>query len=207
MQTQHLIAVCASSLAVVTAWSVYHPHDRFTWWLEVIPAFIVIAALAGTYTRFPLTHLLYVCITLHCIVLLVGGHYTYAEVPLFNTLRDMLGLQRNYYDRVGHFFQGLVPALVGRELLLRTSPLKSGKWMFALLVLSCLGISAIYELVEWITAISTGEAADAFLGTQGDVWDTQNDMLMAGIGAVVALTLFARVHNRALRSLIERDKT
>ena len=118
----------------------------------------------------------------------------------------MLGLQRNYYDRVGHFFQGFVPALVGRELLLRTSPIKQGKWLFALLVLSCLGISALYEIVEWITAISTGEAADAFLGTQGDVWDTQNDMLMAGIGAVVALVFFSATHNRALRSLHERKR-
>ena len=133
-------------------------------------------------------------------MLLIGAHYTYAEVPLFNWLRDEFQLSRNHYDKIGHFMQGFGPAMVARELLLKTSPLKAGKWLFAIICLSCLGISALYEILEWGVAIGTGEAAEAFLGTQGDVWDTQKDMAFALLGAVTALAALGRVHDRMLNS-------
>lgn len=132
---------------------------------------------------------------------MIGGHYTYANVPLFNWLRDYFGTTRNSFDGVGHFMQGFVPAMIGRELLLRTSPLRAGKWMAALLVLGCLGIAAIYEIIEWAAALATGEGATAFLGTQGDPWDTQKDMILAGIGAACALLLCSRWHDRQLSQL------
>ena len=185
-------------VALVTLWSAIAPHDRFTWWLETIPVFIAVAVLAATYRAFPLTPLLYGLIAIHAIILLVGGHYTYAEVPAFNWLRDEFNLTRNYYDRVGHIAQGFIPALVIRELLLRTSPLKSGKWLFAIVLFACLGISAAYEIIEWQVAIWTGEAAESFLGTQGDVWDTQQDMGMALIGAVAGLLALAGWHDKQL---------
>jgi putative membrane protein len=159
------------------------------------------ALLAAYYRRFTLTNLLYTLIAMHCVILFIGGHYTYAEVPLFNWLRDEFHLSRNYYDRVGHFVQGLVPAMVARELLLRTSPMKPGKWLFAIIVLGCLGISAAYELIEWQVSVNTGEGADAFLGTQGDIWDTQKDMAMAFLGAICALLSLGRAHDRALQKL------
>jgi len=185
----------------VLLWSAIAPHDRFTWWLETIPAFIYAGALISTRRIFPLTNILYTLIAIHSVILMVGGHYTYAEVPLFNWLRDGFDLGRNYYDRLGHFAQGFVPAIIARELLIRTSPLKTGKWMFAIIVLSCLGISAAYELVEWLVAMGTGESADAFLGTQGDIWDTQKDMAMALLGALGALLFLSKAHDRALEKL------
>ncbi len=185
----------------VTVWSFAAPHDRFTWILEAFPALIGAMILLPTYKRFRLTDLLYALLAMHAIVLLIGAHYTYAEVPLFNWLRDTYGMGRNNYDKLGHFVQGLVPAMLARELLLRTSPLKSGKWMFAIITLSCLGISAAYELLEWQVSIYTGEQADAFLGTQGDIWDTQKDMATALIGAVFGQLLFARTYDRLLQDM------
>lgn len=187
----------------VTAWSLVHPYDWFTWWLEAMPALIALAVLCATFRRFPLTPLLYTLIALHCAVLLVGAHYTYARVPAFDWIRDWCGFQRNHYDRLGHFMQGFVPAIAARELLLRTSPLTSGKWLFAIIVLSCLGISAFYELIEWAVAAMTKEAAESFLGTQGDVWDTQKDMAFALLGAIAALLLLSKRHDRALKALSE----
>jgi putative membrane protein len=177
------------------------PHDRFTWFLEIAPILIAVPILVATYHRFRLTRLAYRLILLHAVVLMIGGHYTYAEVPIGNWVRDALGLARNHYDRLGHLMQGFVPAIVGRELLLRTSPLRRGRWLFALVTLSCLGISALYEFFEWWTALATGAAATAFLGTQGDPWDTQWDMFCALVGAIVAQLTIARVHDRELAQL------
>ena len=187
-----LALVCAVALG-----SFIDPHDRLTWWMEATPVVVALPLLAATYHRFRFTTLSYCLIALHCCVLLVGAHYTYAEVPLFTNL---LGDGRNDYDRLGHLLQGFVPALVGRELLLRTSALR-GKWLVAVLILGCLGISAIYEIIEWLASASTGEAANAFLGTQGDVWDTQKDMLMAGIGAALGLFSLAKWQNHQLQAL------
>ncbi len=185
-------------LAVVALWSAMKPHDYFTWCLEVFPIAIALPILVVSHEKLPLTSLIYCLICVHAIVLLVGGHYTYAEVPIGDWAKETFHLSRNHYDRFGHFMQGFVPAMIGRELLLRTSPLKSGKWLVVILLLSCLGISAIYELIEWITAVTTGDSADAFLGTQGDVWDTQEDMATALIGAATALITLSRYHDRQL---------
>jgi putative membrane protein len=179
-------------------WSGIDPLDRATWLMEVAPVMVAVPLLLLTARRFPLTNLLYGLIALHAIVLMVGGKYTYAEMPLFNWIRDTFGFARNHYDRVGHFMQGFVPAMVIRELLLRTSPLRAGKWLFTIIVFSCLGVSALYELAEWLAALLLGSGADAFLGTQGDVWDTQWDMFLAGIGAITAQLSLARIHDRAL---------
>jgi putative membrane protein len=191
-------------VVAVFIWSAIQPYDRATWWMEVAPVVIAVPLLILTYRRFPLTSLLYGLIAVHCVILLVGGHYTYARVPLFDELRDLFGWQRNHYDRLGHLAQGFVPAMIGRELLLRTSPLKPGRWLFILLVLSCLGISALYELIEWAAAALTGEAAMDFLGTQGDVWDSQKDMLMAGVGAILGLATLSRWHDCQLAPLKNR---
>lgn len=204
MQAQKTTPVAWACLALtilVLLWSGLAPKDRGTWFMEVAPVFIALPLVALTWRRFPLTTLLTVVITLHAVVLMVGGKYTYAEMPLFNWLRDEFHLSRNHYDRVGHFMQGFAPALVARELLLRTSPLRPGKWLAVVVVLSCLGISALYELIEWGAAMALGEGADAFLATQGDVWDTQKDMAMAGVGAIVALLLFSRWHDRQLTTV------
>lgn len=182
-------------------WSGISPRDRLTWAMEVAPVIIALPLVLLTWRRFPLTRLLCGLITLHAVVLMIGGKYTYAEMPLFNWIRDTFHLSRNHYDRVGHLMQGFVPAMVARELLLRTSPLRPGKWLFALIVLACLGISAIYELIEWQSALILGSGADAFLGTQGDPWDTQCDMALAGIGAILSLLLLSRAHDRALSSI------
>jgi len=178
------------------------PHDRTTWWLEVAPFLLALPPLAVAWHRgFRFTPLVYRLLLVHAVILMIGGHYTYAEVPIGNWVRDALGLARNHYDRLGHLMQGFVPAIVGRELLLRTSPLRRGRWLFVLVTASCLGISALYELVEWWTAVATGAAATAFLGTQGDPWDTQWDMFCALVGAIVAQLTIARVHDRELAAL------
>ena len=200
-KTSPVAWACLALTILVLLWSGLAPKDRGTWFMEVAPVFIALPLVALTWRRFPLTTLLTVVITLHAVVLMVGGKYTYAEMPLFNWLRDEFHLSRNHYDRVGHFMQGFAPALVARELLLRTSPLRPGKWLAVVVVLSCLGISALYELIEWGAAMALGEGADAFLATQGDVWDTQKDMAMAGVGAVVALLLFSRWHDCQLTTV------
>lgn len=189
------------SLLVILWWSGYHPKDRFVWLLETLPAFVAVVALIGVYPRFRFTSLVYVLIWLHAIVLAVGGHYTYAEMPLFNWLRDALDLGRNHYDRLGHVFQGFVPAMVAREILLRRSPLQPGKWLFFLVTSVCLAISAFYELIEWWVAVASGSAATAFLATQGDVWDTQWDMFLALCGAVAAQMTLASWHDRQLAAM------
>ncbi|HZF24705.1 MAG TPA: DUF2238 domain-containing protein [Steroidobacteraceae bacterium] len=189
-------------VAIALAISAVHPADRITWWLEVAPIFLVVPVLIFTARRFPLTHLLYVLIAVHCVILMLGGHYTYAQVPFGFWLQDLLDLSRNPYDRIGHFAQGFVPAIAAREILLRQTPLRRGGWLFFIVASICLAISACYEFIEWFSAVVGGGAADAFLGTQGDVWDTQWDMLTALIGAITAQLVVSRVHDRALVRLL-----
>jgi putative membrane protein len=177
------------------------PHDRVTWWLEVAPVLIVVPLLLATARRFPLTPLLYRLIFLHALVLVLGGHYTYARVPPGAWLQDAFDLARNHYDRLGHFMQGFVPAIAAREIMLRRSPLVRGAWLRLAVTSVCLAFSAFYELVEWWAALLGGAASVEFLGTQGDPWDTQWDMFMALTGAVTAQALLCRVHDRQLRSL------
>ncbi|ORU89574.1 MAG: hypothetical protein A6F71_01030 [Cycloclasticus sp. symbiont of Poecilosclerida sp. M] len=179
-------------------WSAINPKDDFTWWLEVAPALIAFVALAITQKSFPLTTLTYCLILIHAIILMVGGHYTYAEVPLFNEIAESMGSTRNNYDKVGHFAQGFVPAIVAREILLRRSVMKTRGWMNFFIICFCLGFSAFYELIEWWTALASGEAAEAFLGTQGYIWDTQSDMAFALTGAILALLLLAKPHDKQL---------
>jgi putative membrane protein len=185
----------------VLAWSGNAPKDRGTWLMEVAPVLVALPILVATRRRFPLSPLLYPLIALHAAVLCVGGRYTYAEVPLGFWARDALGLARNPYDRLGHLLQGFVPALIARELLLRRSPLRAGRWLSTLVTSVALAISALYELVEWLAAVLLGQGADAFLGTQGDPWDTQWDMAMALCGAVLAQALLARVQDRQLAAM------
>jgi putative membrane protein len=194
------LVLLVAGLALL-AWSGLRPHDRFTWVLEVAPILIGVPVLIATRRRFPLTPLAYRLIFVHALILMAGGHYTYAEVPLGDWVKDALGLARNNYDRLGHFAQGFVPAILAREILLRRTPLGRGGWLFFLVTCVCLAISACYELVEWWTAVATGEAATAFLGTQGDPWDTQWDMFTALIGALAAQLTLARVHDRELSAL------
>jgi putative membrane protein len=194
----HVHGALLAAVLLVLVWSGIGPYDRYTWFLEVTPVLIALPLLGFTYFRFRLTTLLYALIAAHAVILLVGGHYTYARVPLFDWLRDALGLERNHYDRVGHFAQGFVPAMITREILLRTTPLKRGRMLFFLVVCVCLAISAVYELIEWIAAELAGDAAADFLGTQGDPWDTQKDMALAGVGAVTAQLALRRAHDRAL---------
>src|SRR5262245_41042304 len=196
-----LLALVAVALAI----SAIHPADRTTWWLEIFPILLVVPVLIFTYQRFPLTRLLYVLIAVHCLILMLGGHYTYAQVPLGFWIQDALDLSRNPYDRIGHFAQGFVPAIAAREILLRQTPLKRGGWLFFIVAAICLAISACYEFIEWFAAVMGGGAADAFLGTQGDVWDTQWDMLTALIGAITAQLVLSGVHDRSLRRLLGRD--
>ena len=177
------------------------PYDRLTWILEVFPVLVGIALLVATRARFPLTPLLYRLIFLHALVLILGGHYSYAHVPPGFWVQDLFELSRNPYDRLGHLAQGFIPAILGRELLLRTSPLRPGRWLFFLVVCACLAFSAFYELIEWWGALILGDSAESFLGTQGDVWDTQWDMFLALIGSTSALLLLSRTHDRALHRL------
>lgn len=201
MSRRHYLALLLALLATVFAWSAWQPHDRFTWWLEVLPVVIALPLLLATHARFAFSRLAYGLMLLHAVILLVGGHYTYAEMPLFNWLRDSFDLARNYYDRLGHVAQGFIPAIVAREILLRRSPLQLGKWLFFLVTSVCLAISALYEMLEWWVALASGSEAVAFLATQGDVWDTQWDMLLALLGAVAALLLLGRWHDRSLREV------
>lgn len=188
----------------VLIWSGIEPKDRFTWFLEIAPALIALPILVFTRKRFPLTPLVYVLILIHCIILMIGGHYTYAEVPLFNWLRDSFDLTRNNYDKVGHFAQGFVPALVAREIFIRNVIINGIAWRNFLIVCFCLAVSAFYELIEWGVALASEEAAEAFLGTQGYAWDTQSDMGWALFGALLALGVFGRLHDRQLTRLSHR---
>ena len=184
----------------VLIWSAVLPKDQFTWFLEVAPALIGLLVLAVTYKKFPLTPLLYILILIHMVILMVGGHYTYAEVPLFDWIKEILDQSRNNYDKVGHFAQGFTPAILARELLIRKNIVRGAKgWLNYIILSIVLAFSAFYELIEWWVALATGEDAEAFLGTQGYMWDTQSDMMYALIGAVVALILLSRLHDRQLK--------
>jgi len=188
-------------VTVVFLWSGISPRDRFTWLLEVFPVILGIPALIYVYPRFRFTPLVNTLIAIHAGILMVGGRYTYAEVPFGFWMQETLGFARNHYDRIGHFAQGFVPAMVAREILIRRSPLVGSRWLPFVVICFCLAFSAFYELIEFWTAAATGEAAEAFLGTQGDPWDTQWDMMLALIGAVTALVLLSRWHNLQLRRL------
>jgi putative membrane protein len=185
-------------VAVVLVWSLVGCHDIFTWFLEVVPALIAIPILIWLYPRFRFTNLVYALIAAHAAILMVGGHYTYALMPVFQWIKEWLHLDRNYYDRLGHFAQGFVPAFIAREVLLRTTRLERGKMLTYLVFSCCMAISAMYELFEFATAKAMGVASDAFLGSQGDVWDTQWDMTFCLIGATCMLLFFTGIHDRAL---------
>lgn len=193
--------------AAFLLWSAINPFDGLTWLLEVLPALIGLVILVTTYKRFPLTPLVYWLILVHAVILMIGGHYTYARVPLFNWLRDTFDLARNHYDRLGHLAQGFVPAMIAREILLRRSPLQRGKWLFFIVTCICLAISAVYEFIEWWVALAIGIDAEEFLGLQGDIWDTQSDMFLALIGAIAALLILARIHDRQLEKLAKARRT
>ncbi|MBV1905136.1 MAG: DUF2238 domain-containing protein [Pseudomonadales bacterium] len=187
---------------MVLIWSGINPKDQFTWVLEVAPALVGIIFLFLTYSTFRLTSLLYFLILVHCVILMVGGHYTYADVPLFNTLMEYFGSERNNYDKVGHFAQGFVPALLAREILLRKGVVEKGVWLNLFVISICLAFSAFYELIEWWVAIGTGENSEAFLGTQGYIWDTQSDMAVALLGAICSLVLLAKAHDKQLTRIM-----
>lgn len=185
----------------VLVWSGINPKDQLTWLLEVAPAMIGAAVMAATYKTFRLTPLAYIFILVHCVILMVGGHYTYAEVPLFDELAEWMGSSRNNYDKIGHFAQGFVPALVAREILIRKAVVPVPAWRNFFIVCFCLAFSAFYELIEWWTALAAGANAEAFLGTQGYVWDTQSDMMLALVGSISSLLLLGRWHNKQLKVL------
>ncbi|UCH19380.1 MAG: DUF2238 domain-containing protein [Burkholderiales bacterium] len=199
-RTRALLAATAVLLALL-ALSGWRPYDRATWAMEVAPVVIALPLLWGTYRRFPLTTLLYACIFVHALVLMLGGAYTYARVPLGFQIAELFGLHRNPYDKIGHFFQGFVPVLVAREILIRGDFVRGRKMLAFIVVCIVLAISATYEFIEWGAALALGQGADEFLGTQGDPWDTQSDMFFALLGAVAALVLFSRVHDRQIRQL------
>ena len=186
---------------VVLIWSGIAPKNYFTWFLEVAPALIGLSILAATYHKFTLSRLTYFLILLHCIVLMIGGHYTYAEVPLFDTVANWFGWERNHYDKLGHFVQGFVPACIAREILLRLNVVKNERWLLVFVLSVCLAFSAFYELIEWWVALAVGSDAESFLGTQGYVWDTQSDMFMALIGSAVFLAFFRKWQDSSIKKL------
>lgn len=191
-----LLLIAGLILLGITA---IHPHDYPTWWMETAPIFIAVPILIATFKSYRLTPLTYRLLFIHAVILMVGGHYTYAEVPLGYWMQDWFGFARNNYDKIGHLAQGFIPAMLFRELLLRSSPLRQGKLLFTLVTACCIAVSAVYELIEWGAAEAMGQGADAFLGTQGYAWDTQSDMLMALIGAMVAQVVLGKVQDRQLR--------
>ncbi len=186
---------------IIFIWSAINPHDYFTWFLEVFPAVIVIIALIFTYNKFRFSNLVYLLVFIHAAILLIGGHYTYAEVPLFNWIKDYFELARNHYDRLGHFAQGVIPVILLREILIRKNVVKNKKWLFFILIAIVMFISASYELLEFGVAKTTGSAADAFLGTQGDVFDTDWDMFFALIGGLTALLTISKIHDKSIEKL------
>jgi len=189
----------AAVFLVVLVWSGINPKDYPTWLLEVLPAIIGAFVLATTYKRFKLTPLLYGLILFHCLILMIGGHYTYAEVPLFDYIKPIFGFERNNYDKLGHFVQGFVPAMIARELLIRKSVVNGSSWRNLYIVCFCLALSAFYEILEWWVALASGESAEAFLGTQGYIWDTQSDMGLALLGALFAIGMLPRLHDKQLK--------
>jgi putative membrane protein len=196
---KHWLLVILFFLGLVI--SAMHPHDYFTWILEVFPGILGLIILIITYRRFQFTYLTYVAILLHCYILFVGGHYTYAQVPLFNWVRDIFHQSRNNYDKLGHFFQGLVPAMIVREIFIRTHVFEKKTWIPFLTVCVCSTISMLYEFLEWFVSVSSGSSGDSFLGTQGDIWDTQSDMLFAMIGAICMVTLLSNWQNREIAKM------
>lgn len=189
---------------IALLWSAVQPHDYFTWALEVFPAVIGAILLVATHKRFPITTLVIVLLFVHALILVLGGHYTYALVPLGFWMQDLFGFTRNHYDRIGHFAQGFVPALVAREILIRFQVVRGRGWLFTIVTSICLAISAAYELLEFAVSILSGSKGDSFLGTQGDIWDTQKDMTLALLGAIAAQLLLARWHDRQLQREVER---
>ncbi|WP_405825376.1 DUF2238 domain-containing protein [Streptomyces sp. NBC_01390] len=204
---RHLPVLLAGLVTVALAVSVWQPHDLMTWFLETFWILVGLPVIVLTWRRFPLTNLLCCLLALHALVLMVGGHYTYAQVPLGDWARDTFGLDRNPYDRLGHLMQGFVPAVLVRELLSRTSPLRGSRWLAPLTVCACLAFSALFEMFEWAAAVIGGAAADDFLATQGDVWDTQWDMFCALIGATLSVLLLSRLHDRQLAALRARAQS
>jgi putative membrane protein len=197
----------ASLLAVIVLvliWSGIEPYDRFTWYLEVAPVLIAVPLLAYTWNSFRFTDLVYALIAVHAVILMIGGHYTYALVPVGDWVRDALDLSRNHYDRLGHLAQGFIPAMVAREIILRKTPLR-GRWLGFLVVCFCLAFSAFYEMIEWWVAVYDGGGDIAFLGTQGDVWDTQWDMFLALIGATLSVILLSGLQDRLIRTMGTAD--
>ena len=186
---------------LVLLWSGINPRDRITWFFEVLPVILVLAILVPTAKSFPLSSLLYRLLFIHGLILVIGGHYTYSEVPVGYWFQETFDLSRNHYDRLGHFVQGFVPAILAREILLRKTPLVPGRWLTFLIIAVCLAFSAFYELIEWWTALLLGESADAVLGMQGDIWDSQWDMFLALVGACVSLATLSKVHDRSLAAL------
>jgi putative membrane protein len=189
---------------LVLLWSGINPRDGITWFFEVVPVFLALAILVPTAKSFPLSSLLYRLLFVHGLILMIGGHYTYAEVPVGYWFQETFELSRNHYDRLGHFVQGFVPAILAREILLRKTPLVPGRWLTFLIIAVCLAFSAFYELIEWWTALLLGESADAVLGMQGDIWDSQWDMFLALLGACVSLATLSKVHDRSLAALEKR---
>jgi putative membrane protein len=195
----------ASLLALVILvfiWSVIGPKEYFTWMLEVLPGLIGICILLLTYKRFRFTNLVYTLIGIQCCILFVGGHYTYAEVPLFDWVRDTFHQSRNNYDKIGHLAQGLVPAMICREIFVRKMVINKKEWQNFIIVSICMAISVTYEFIEWLVSVLTGGSGDSFLGTQGYIWDTQSDMLFATIGAILALIIFPRFHDKQLKAVV-----
>jgi putative membrane protein len=195
------LAVMSAALVALLVWSGIRPYDRLTWFMEVLPVIAALPVMWATRRRFPLTDILYAGIFVHCCVLMLGGAYTYARVPMGFALQDWLGTERNPYDKIGHFMQGFVPALIAREILIRGAYVRGRRMLAFLVVCVVMAVSAIYELIEWAAALSLGQGADEFLGTQGDVWDTQSDMFLALLGAVSALVLLSRRHDREIAEL------
>jgi putative membrane protein len=189
------------SFFIVFIWSGINPKDQFTWFLEVSPAIIGFILLCFSYKTFKLTTLTYTLILIHCIILMIGGHYTYAEVPLFDTIKEVLNQDRNNYDKIGHFAQGFVPAIIAREILIRKNIIPLAKWRNFFIVCFCLAFSAFYELVEWWVALANGDEAEAFLGTQGYIWDTQSDMGFALLGSIISLIILSSYHNNQLKNI------
>ena len=189
----------------VLAWSAFEPADRLTWWMEVLPALLGFAILWATRKLFPLTELVYFLILIHAVILMVGGHYTYAEVPAGDWLRDLMGGERNNYDKLGHLAQGFIPVMIAREILVRKQVVAFKGWLTFLLLCVVLALSAFYELIEWWAALLSKEAAEAFLGTQGYVWDTQSDMLWALSGGILALLTLSKLHDRQICRISKRS--
>ena len=188
-------------ILLLLIWSAINPHEYFTWFLEVLPAIIGVVILIATFNKFRFTNFVYVLIFIHCVILIIGGHYTYAEVPLFDWIQETLNQSRNNYDKVGHFAQGFVPAMITRELLIRKKVVNKTNWLNFIVVCIAMAISVTYEFIEWGVSLGTGEGGDAFLGTQGYIWDTQSDMLYATIGAILALIIFGKYHSSEIKKL------